>query len=192
MTLLMAGAAAAVALIPRRSAWLIFDRPAILSGQVWRMLTGHWVHFSTRHLVYDLIPLCVAGWIIEARGVPRFGWFCGLAPWVISAALLVFEPQMRFYGGLSAMGVALVVLLALDGLGDPPPWRRVCVAALLGVAGKIVFELAAGRGLFDTIDNLPVVISAVAHPAGVATAVIFYGVNRSLIGAARKRGQNPR
>jgi rhomboid family GlyGly-CTERM serine protease len=173
LTLLLIGGAVAAALFPRCAPWLVYDRTAILSGEVWRMFTGHWVHFSLRHLVYDVAPLGLAGWIIETRGLRGFGWFCALAPWAISAALLVFEPQMRFCGGLSGLATGALVFLALGGLSDPPPWRRVCGAVLLALAGKTLFELAAGRTVLDTLAGLPVVVSVTSHIAGAATALVL-------------------
>jgi rhomboid family GlyGly-CTERM serine protease len=178
LTLLVVGGAVAVALVPRWSSWLIYDRSAIRSGQLWRMFTGHWVHFSTRHLVCDLVPLGIAGWILEKNGSPCFGWFCLLTPWVISAALLLFEPHIRFCGGLSGLATAAITLLALDGLSDASPWRWACVAVLLGVAGKIVFELATSHGLFVTFNELPVLVSVTSHIAGAATAIVFFASTR--------------
>jgi len=176
LTLLLIGGAVAVDLLPGCAPWLVYDRSAILSGEIWRMFTGHWVHFSFRHLVYDLVPLGLAGWIIETRGQPGFGWFCALAPWAISAALLVFEPQMRFCGGLSGLATGALVFLALGGLSDPRPWRWVCGAVLLALAGKTLFELAAGRSVLDTLAGLPVVVSVTSHIAGAATAFFSYAV----------------
>jgi rhomboid family GlyGly-CTERM serine protease len=178
LTLLMVGGALAVEAFPQSSAWLIYDRPAILSGQLWRMFTGHWVHFSTGHRVCDLIPLGVAGWILEARGCPRFGWFCALTPWVISAAALIFQPDLISCGGLSGLDSALVTWLALEGLSDAPPWRWVCVSALLGMAGKIVVESATGHSLFVTVNGNSVLVSVTHHVAGAATALIFYGLSK--------------
>jgi rhomboid family GlyGly-CTERM serine protease len=178
LTLLIAGAALVLALFPRWAPGLVYDRSAILHGQIWRMFTGHWVHFSTRHLVFDLAPLVAGGSILEARALPRFGWFCAMAPWAISAALVVFEPRMDYYAGLSGLDVAVVVLLALNGLGDPPPWRWVCVAVTVGIAGKIALELATGRGFFGAVDNLPARVSVVGHVAGAMTALSFYLAER--------------
>jgi len=179
----MAGGAVVVALAPRWASWLIYDRSAILSGQLWRMWTGHWVHFSTNHLVCDVTALGLAGWMVEARGGPRFGWFCVLAPWVISAAALVFEPRMNLCGGLSGLATAMMILAALCGLSDAPPWRWVCLAALPGMAGKILFEAATGHGVFVTVNGVPVVVSITGHVAGAATALAFWwfcGKMRSL------------
>jgi rhomboid family GlyGly-CTERM serine protease len=178
LTLLMLGGAVAVALVPRWPAWLIYDRSAILSGQLWRMWTGHWIHFSTGHLVCDAIPLGIAGWIVEARGCPRFGWFCFLTPWVISAAVLVFEPRLNFCGGLSGLACAMLTLAALCGLSDAPPWRWVCLAALLGLAGLNLFESVTGHSMFVTVNGVPVVVSVTSHLAGAAAALAFYGCSK--------------
>jgi rhomboid family GlyGly-CTERM serine protease len=178
MTLLMVGGAVAVALFPRWASWLIYDRSAILAGELWRMFTGHWVHFSTRHLAFDLIPLTGAVWIMEERRVPQLGWFCIAAPLSISAATLVFEPRMRFCGGLSALATAAMTLLALRGLSDCSRWRWVCVAALLYMTGKMVFEGATGQSVFGTFNKTPVVLAAGSHLAGAATALIWHGQSK--------------
>lgn len=174
VTLLMVASAATIAVVPGLSAWLVYDRTAILNGQIWRMFTGHWVHFSTSHLVYDSLVLGIAGWIIEAKRLPDFGWLCMLAPWFISGVLLVAEPRMEWYGGLSALATAAVVYLALFGLEEAGLWRWACLVTLLGVAGKITFEAATGQMIFATVKNGAVVVSPVSHLSGVLIAVLFY------------------
>ncbi len=106
------------------------------------MFTGHWVHFSTSHLIYDSFALGVAGWIIETQKLRNFGLICLLAPWLISGALLLAEPQMEWFGGLSALATTAVVYLALCGLGEAGPWRWVCLMTLLGFVGKTAYEFA--------------------------------------------------
>ena len=134
ITLLTVSAAVIIAQFPECSPWLVYDRSAILSGQIWRLFTGHWIHFSTSHLIYDSLALGVAGWIIETQRLPNFGWLCLLAPWLISGMLLVVEPHMELFGGLSALATSAVVYMALCGLGDVGPWlggfawRRCCRA----------------------------------------------------------------
>ena len=173
ITLLLVGGGVVTALFPGWSAWLVYDRPAILSGEIWRIFTGHWVHFSTSHLVCDLLALGVAGWIIETQKLPHFGWLCLLAPWLISAALLLFEPQMKLFGGLSALATTAIVYLALCGLHDAAPWRWICLAALLGFAGKIIFEMTTGRMMFATTGEVPMTVSVTSHIAGAVIALLF-------------------
>lgn len=185
ITLLLVSGGLVTALFPGWSPWLIYDRSAILSGEVWRMFTGHWVHFSISHLVYDLLALGIAGWIIESQKLPRFGWLCLLAPWFISAILLFIEPQMKVFGGLSALATTAIVYLALFGLHGASPWRWVCLAALLGIAGKILFELITGRMIFVTTKDIPVTVSVASHISGALIALFFYGWSKVVAGRNR-------
>lgn len=185
ITLLMVGSGVLIALFPGWSSWLIYDRSAILSGEIWRMFTGHWVHFSTSHLVYDLLALGIAGWIIETKKLPYFGWLCLLTPWFISATLLLFEPHMKIFGGLSALATTAIVYLALFGLHDAAPWRWICLATLVGVANKIIFEMTTGRMIFATTGNVPVTVSVASHVSGAITALLFYGWSKIFAGRNR-------
>ncbi len=187
ITSLVIGGGVLVALFPSWSAGLIYDRSAILSGELWRMFTGHWVHFSASHLFYDLLAFGIAGWIIETRRLPHFGWLCLLAPWLISTILLLFEPQMKLFGGLSALATTALVYLALFGLHAATPWRWVCLAVLLGIAGKILFEMTTGCMMFASAGNVPVVVSATSHMAGAFIALLFYGQSRIFTGRRKRR-----
>lgn len=175
VTLLLVGAAVAIAGSPTLSSWLVYDRSAILSGQIWRMFTGHWVHFSSSHLVCDCLALGIAGGIIETQKLRNFGWLCLLSPWLISGVLLIFEPQMQWFGGLSALATSAVVYLALCGLHDSAPWCWVCLALLLGIVDKIAFEITTGRMIFVSVANNPVTVCAASHVSGVLVAFMFYG-----------------
>jgi rhomboid family GlyGly-CTERM serine protease len=174
VTSLLLGGAVVAALFPGCAAGLMYDRSAILSGEVWRLFTGHWVHFSLRHLAYDAVPLGMAGWMIETRGLLRFGWFCAIAPWSINTILLALDPQMSFCGGLSGLATAALVYLALCGLSDTGLWRWLCAATLLILAWKTGYELATGRTLLATLGDLPVMVSVSSHLAGAVTALAFY------------------
>ena len=184
VTLLLVGGALAAALGPGGSALLIYDRQAILSGEIWRLFTGHWVHFSMSHLVYDSLALGLAGWMIEARRVRCFGVLCLLAPWIIGLALLVACPNLRYYGGLSGLATCTLVYLALDGLGDRSVWCGVCMLLLAGVAAKIFFEARTGTMLFATIKSGTVEVATASHVAGALTALIFHASHRLYFGSA--------
>ena len=190
-TLLVIGAAAAIARIPGSSRWLVYDRHAILSGQVWRMFTGHWVHFSMSHLVYDSLVFGIAGWMIETKRLSNFGWLCLLAPWLISGLLLVFQPRMEWFGGLSALATAAVVYLALSGLRDGGLWRWACFATLAGIAVKIIFEATTGRMIFATIANTTTEVLPAGHFCGALIALLFYGWARLRITTPTLRRVRP-
>jgi rhomboid family GlyGly-CTERM serine protease len=186
ITLLLVGSGVVIHLFPSWSSWLIYDRSAIFSGEIWRMFTGHLVHFSTSHLFYDSLALGIAGWIIETQKLPHFGWLCLLTPWIISVVFLLFEPQMKLFGGLSALATTAIVYLALFGLHDAAPWRWICLAALLCIVGKIIFEMSTGRMMFTNIGNVPVTVSVVGHISGVLIALLFYVQSKIFAGRNRQ------
>ena len=73
VTVIITAAATVVFLVPNLQPPLVYDRTAIFNGELWRLATGPWVHFSTRHFLYDTLVFGFAGWIIERRAFPNFG-----------------------------------------------------------------------------------------------------------------------
>jgi rhomboid family GlyGly-CTERM serine protease len=184
-TLLMVGGTLLVAAFPGWANGLRYDRQAILAGQVWRLFTGHGVHFSPSHLLFDTLVLGLAGWMIEVRRVAGFGWLCLLAPWVINLALLICAPDLRYGGGLSGLATCALVFLALDGLADPSAWRWACWLTLLGVGGTILWEMQTGHLLLATIDPGTAVVCTASHLAGAVTGLISYSLSTSVRSSAR-------
>ena len=40
---------------------LQYDRTAILQGEIWRLITGHWTHFPGDHLLWCVLVFAVMG-----------------------------------------------------------------------------------------------------------------------------------
>lgn len=141
------------ALIPGSGPLLQFDRSAIAAGEWWRVVTGHWVHWSPDHAFWDILVFAVLGPLTERRDRRRLLRFLGIALASTPLALVVFEPQIATYRGLSGLDTGLFTLLVADlfaeswRLGDR---RRCIVLGLAGAAlgGKTLFELLTGDTLF--------------------------------------------
>jgi rhomboid family GlyGly-CTERM serine protease len=79
-----------------------YDRAAILSGEWWRIITGHMVHLNTMHLMLNLLGLlliCELLW----RDLPLAHAF-GLLFFSVtgtSALLWCLHPRLDWYAGLS-------------------------------------------------------------------------------------------
>ena len=172
VTYIVVGLSVLVYLLPV-GALLAYDRNAILSGEWWRMITGHWVHFSPQHFLYDTAAFGIAGWMIEKRGHRNFGGLCVFAPFVISATMLLCNPQLQICGGLSGLATAAVVFLALNGLEEPGVWRWICAAALTLCIAKLIGEEMTGRFF---VLHLPTGFAPVPsnHLAGALTALAVY------------------
>lgn len=84
--------------------WLRYDRVAILNGEYWRVVSGHFVHLSWSHLGMNVAGLLLV-WFIFGGHLPWGRWIIILLAGAlgVSALLLYFNPQLRWYVGLSGI-----------------------------------------------------------------------------------------
>ncbi len=153
---------------------LLYDRMAILRGEWWRLWTGHWVHFSVSHLTWNLLVLLGAGvWLEHLRPGRLLRYTLAGAP-LISLGLLVGEPAMHTYGGLSGLATGVVTLLALTQLTAAGAARAWWTGALGLIAAKCAFDASHAQALFAQFDSPAIRPSALAHAAGAVTALAFF------------------
>lgn len=177
--LVLAPALAAFA-SPTLAAWLVYDRGLVLEGEVWRVVTGAWVHFSAGHLAWDALAFGAAGLILEPRSRAGLGALVLLATVLGGSALLAFAPGIEVAGGLSGVAVAAVAAVGIEGLRGAPPGRAVSVVLLALVAAKGAAEALAGSAVFAS--DLPpgVVPLPLVHLAGAAAALgVTLGVSHT-------------
>lgn len=151
-----------------------FDRAAILHGEWWRLVTGHWVHFSVSHAAWNLLALLAAGaWLERVRPGALLRYTLLAAP-LISLGLLALAPTMAFYGGLSGLAVGVVVLLALTRLSATTSTLAWWCAALALVAAKLAWESAGGGAAFSDFGPAAIRPSVEAHWLGAVTALAYH------------------
>jgi rhomboid family GlyGly-CTERM serine protease len=117
---------------------LRYDRDAILAGQLWRLLTGHLVHLGGSHLVMNLVGLALI-WMLFGRLMSTAAWLATLlsSALTVSLGLLVFNPELMWYVGLS--GVLHGMFLAGAILSIVSGYRAEIL--LLGfIVAKLVWE----------------------------------------------------
>lgn len=178
-TLAIALVAGIVFCFPALNGLLIYDRALILKGEIWRGWTGHIVHYSSSHLLWNLTIFLAAGcWLERVR--PRSArWFYLVCPPVIAAALLVAEPSLEHYAGLSGVATGVLVFLACVQLNEnnaEPTWFWVAIFGLVGV--KIALETVT-RAPFLVHDVSGLRVVPLAHVIGAACGVIAWGVTRT-------------
>jgi rhomboid family GlyGly-CTERM serine protease len=170
-SLLLGSLAIIVHLIPGVAAALEYDRAAILGGEVWRAITGHWTHFSLDHLFWDALMFAVLGAACEMRGRARFLIATmGSAP-AISLAVWMLAPDVDSYRGLSGIDSALFALLAADLAAGAIRERRRGAVILCGVLallfiGKVSYEAITGDTLFVASGGTLFIPVPIAHLAG--------------------------
>jgi len=171
-TLAAAGLALVIHASSRLGALLVFERTRILQGEAWRLWTGNWVHFSPSHLWWNLAVLLPAGIWAERLAPERTRRFFLFAPFIIGGTLLLVDPALARYGGLSGLAAGLLVLLALEQIshGAPDRWFWWAVLALLGL--KVAVELSADRTLLARFSDPALHPAPLAHVAGIFAALL--------------------
>lgn len=150
---------------------LVYDRELIgQQHQWWRLLSGHWVHWSAYHLALN-----VGGLLVWALLCPMhwsaWRWFGILAflSLMVSLWLYANQPQMTRYAGFSGVLHGLFLL----GL-VPHALRRDLIAGLclLYLVGKVLWEQAFGASLSDAA-RIGAAVATDAHLAGAIGAVLL-------------------
>lgn len=119
-----------------------FDREAILHGQVWRIFSGHLAHLGWSHWAMNIAALALIWALVGARFNDRqWLWiFFGLCL-TISLGLLVFNPALTWYVGLSGV---LHGMLVAGVLADIRTGHRSSYALLVLIGAKLIWEQMAG------------------------------------------------
>lgn len=152
---------------------LAFDRAAILRGELWRALTGQWLHASASHLLWNTLALSLgASAVLLLRGGWRALEILALGHLVTALTVLLLLPQWLRYQGASGVAAALeggAVLAAL--LEGPLRLRCAALAAAFLLALKLLLEARNGVPLLASapgtvtdfkVHALPALVGAVS------------------------------
>jgi rhomboid family GlyGly-CTERM serine protease len=176
LTLTLGAAAVVISLLPSVVELLQFDRPAIASGEVWRLVTGNFVHWNTDHLLWDTLMFVVLGAAIEHRHRGVFAIVTALSALAVSTTVW-FATPLTAYRGLSGIDSAQFVLLATWYLIDSLKSRNqlpagIPIVLLAGFIGKIGFEIITGQTYF--VDSMSAAFLPLpqVHLAGAAVGIV--------------------
>ena len=151
--------------------WLEFDRSAIYQGQWWRILTGHFLHTNSWHLVMNLGGLAL---IILLHGMyyrPIQLWLhLLLGSTLIGLAVLFWSPQITIYVGLSGWLHALLVSGCCIDIQRQWSSGWLILAA---VFGKVIWEQWQGASQ-DVVTLIEAEVATDAHLYGAVVGLLLY------------------
>lgn len=81
---------------------LQFEREGILHGEIWRLITGNFVHLSGSHALLNIAGLVLI-WLLFGHCYNNTTWIIVLLSSLLTTTLglLVFNPELDWYVGLS-------------------------------------------------------------------------------------------
>jgi rhomboid family GlyGly-CTERM serine protease len=163
---------------PQASDLLAFDRAAVLQGELWRLVTAPFVHFSASHLFWNILVLCAAGWAAEAAGQRGFRWVCMIACAIPGPLYLLAFPEIGRYGGLSGLATGAAAYFCLCRALESKRNRTLWWIILFLMGAKIIVEAALGASLFVRAGGMPFRALPSAHVVGYLGALATFCVTR--------------
>jgi rhomboid family GlyGly-CTERM serine protease len=167
--------------IPGLASLLQFDAQEVARGQWWRVITGHWTHYSLSHLFWDLSVFAVLGVLSETRD--RWAtWFTLAFSSLLIPLVSVQLSEVEVYRGLSGLDTGLFAYLAGSWLIGSLRQRDWMVGLLfgsliVGMVGKITWEALGNGSLFVDVAGSGFTPVPLAH---------FVGALIGMVVAARK------
>jgi rhomboid family GlyGly-CTERM serine protease len=197
VSLLLAACAVAVHLIPGAPERLELNRAAIISRELWRILTGHFVHFGGDHLLWDVLVFVVLGSICERLDRRRFLWTIVGSTLLISTIVAMCLPSIEAYRGLSGVDSALFGLLTgMLFTRCTHACNRIGAIAVLGMviafSLKIAIEVRLGVTVFADSHGGGYAPVPLAHLVGLITGLVCSGVASISPFADKMQGLCPR
>jgi len=148
---------------------LAFYRPGLAAGELWRLLSAHFVHLGASHLLLNAAGLLLV-WYLVSASFSSLNWLLVTVLVVagVDAGLWFLEPQLVWYVGLSGV---LHGLLAAGIVGGFRPGRTDLLILGLLVAAKLVYEQLVGplQGSEQSSGGAVIVAS---HLYGAITGII--------------------
>lgn len=125
-----------------------FDRAAVVRGEMWRVVTCHLTHWTTDHLVWDVLTFAVLGVIAERANRRRFAACLIASAVAVPLSVASARPELTIYRGLSGIDSALFALVLTEVFRSGVAGRVLATVAGVAMASKIGFEWFTGQTLF--------------------------------------------
>jgi len=149
-----------------------YDRLQIENGDYWRLVSGHFVHLGTTHLVLNMAALVLV-WLLVGRYYTRLQWLFVFATTlaVTTAGFWFVDVHMLWYVGMSGVLHGLLLAGAIRGCRELPAESAIIIVI---VVAKLAWEQFSGP--------LPGSESATGG-AVVVNAHLFGGIGGALAAA---------
>ena len=176
VTLGLVLAAAAASLLPGP---FVLEREALAGGEIWRLWTGHLVHYTSGHFLLDVGAGAVLLLFIRSRGAAL------LLPPIVGLGVLALRPDLTSYAGLSGVLNGWTVLAAVDLARTSRGLERWVAAGLLvGVVGKALFEGLTATSVFTSTVAMGGETVYAAHLVGAFSGLVLAALSGLSFGRA--------
>lgn len=150
--------------------WGRYERGAIESGELWRLITGHLVHLGTGHLLMNVAALIAIRGLVDDL-LEAADWVGAMlaSALVIDAGLYLVSADVDWYVGLSGVLHGLLAAGIVAMLRPQPVFAGFLA---VGLVAKLVWEQAVGPLPFtESASGGPVIVAS--HLYGAAGGAAY-------------------
>ena len=149
---------------------LVYQRELITRGEMWRLLTGHFLHTNGFHLLLNVAALLMLwalhGHFYTIKNYSALFLFCACST---SAGIYYFNPSLIQYVGLSGV---LHGVFVFGAIRDILSKDKTGYLLFLGVWLKIAYEQIYGASS-DVSDLIEASVAVDAHLWGAVGGLLF-------------------
>ncbi len=149
---------------------LVYQRPLITQGEVWRIFTGHLLHTNGFHLLLNLAALCMLwalhGHFYTIKNYTALFLFCAIST---SLGIYYYNPELIQYVGLSGV---LHGIFVFGAIMDIKSNDKSGYLLFIGVWLKIAHEQIYGASS-DVSDLIEASVAIDAHLWGAVGGLLF-------------------
>jgi rhomboid family GlyGly-CTERM serine protease len=149
-----------------------------IGAEPWRLLTAAGSHLTSGHLAANLLGTFVVVVYGRLAGCARSETLAWLLSWPLGHALLLLQPELKLYSGLSGVlhgGVAIASLCLLAKYQGRA--RLIGAAVMVGLCIKLSLEQPLTAAVRQDPDwSFPVVV--LAHATGALAGLMCWFVAR--------------
>ncbi len=122
--------------------WLRFDREGIRAGEVWRLVSGHFVHLGWPHFALNAAGLALVWTLVgDVFDRPRWVLIAVTSILTMDIGLWIFDPELMWYVGLSGLLHGILAAALVKKLRKPDGETLALTVLLLG---KLAWEQLVG------------------------------------------------
>ena len=115
-----------------------YERDWLATGQVWRLVTAHWVHVGWVHLLLNAASLVICVTLTSPRwSIKRWLIYTLIMGLGISILIDLYNPEIGDYAGHSGVLYGLYLLAAINLFARD---RLIAVLVLIAIVGKVLME----------------------------------------------------